>query len=116
MNMNSRRYEITDAEWEQIDMLIPRKQPGTRGRPAKDPRTMLNGMLWILRSGASWRDLPERYGPWQTVYKRFNQWSKDGVFVRIFHVLRHDPDMQDISIDSTSIKAHKASAGAKKEK
>ncbi len=116
MNMNSRRYEITDAEWEQIDMLIPRKQPGTRGRPAKDPRTMLNGMLWILRSGASWRDLPERYGPWQTVYKRFNQWSKDGVFVRIFHALRHDPDMQDISIDSTSIKAHKASAGAKKEK
>ena len=112
-----RRYEVTDEEWEQIKPYIPEEQAGiTRGRPSKDSRTMLNGIFWILRSGASWRDLPERYGPWQTVYKRFAKWSDAGIFERIFTDLAADADMQDISIDSTCIKAHKSSAGAKKEK
>lgn len=66
--------------------------------------------------GAAWRDLPERYGPWQTVYKRFVKWSEAGIFEKIFKDLAADADMQDISIDSTCIKAHKSSAGAKKEK
>ena len=112
-----RRYEITDEEWEQIKPYIPEEQEASsRGRPSKDSRTMLNGICWILRSGASWRDLPERYGPWQTVYKRFQKWAKAGIFQKIFMDLAADADMQDISIDSTCIKAHKASAGAKKEK
>ena len=112
-----RRYEITDPEWERIKPYIPEEQEaGSRGRPSKDSRTMLNGILWILRSGAAWRDLPERYGPWQTVYKRFVKWSDSGIFEKIFKDLAADADMQDISIDSTCIKAHKASAGAKKEK
>ena len=64
----------------------------------------------------AWRDLPERYGPWQTVYKRFVKWSEAGIFEKIFKDLATDADMQDISIDSTCIKAHKSSAGAKKEK
>ena len=112
-----RRYEITDEEWLQIKPYIPEEQEVcSRGRPSKDSRMMLNGICWILRSGASWRDLPERYGPWQTVYKRFQKWAKAGIFQKIFTDLAADADMQDISIDSTCIKAHKASAGAKKEK
>ena len=112
-----RRYEVTDEEWERIKPYILEEQTGSsRGRPSKDSRTMLNGIFWILRSGASWRDLPERYGPWQTVYKRFAKWSDGGIFERIFTDLAADADMQDISIDSTCIKAHKSSAGAKKEK
>ena len=112
-----RRHEITDAEWEYIKRYIPEEQGVTsRGRPPKDSRTMLNGIFWILRSGVAWRDLPERYGPWQTVYKRFAKWSKAGIFGKIFQDLAADADMQDISLDSTCIKAHKASAGAKKEK
>ena len=112
-----RRYELTDEEWVRIKPYIPEEQEtGSRGRPSKDSRQMLNGIYWVLRSGAAWRDLPERYGPWQTVYKRFMKWSKAGVFAKIFSDLAADADMQDISIDSTCIKAHKASAGAKKEK
>ena len=74
----------------------------------------MNGILWIARSGAVWRDLPERYGAWQTVYKRFVQWQEAGLLERIFHDLGADADLQDISIDSTYIKANKASAGAAK--
>ena len=111
-----RRYEVTDAEWEKIRLYLPEAREGSRGRPAADSRKILNGICWILRSGAAWRDLPERYGPWQTVYKRFVKWSKAGIFEKIFKDLAADADLQDISIDSTCIKAHKASAGAKKEK
>ena len=112
-----RRYELTDEEWEHIRTYIPEEQGNvTRGRPSSDSRTILKGIYWVLRSGAAWRDLPERYGPWQTVYKRFMKWSKEGIFEKTFTDLTADADMQDISIDSTCIKAHKASAGAKKEK
>ncbi len=112
-----RRYEITDVEWEHIKPYIPEEQEvSSRGRPCKESRAMLNGICWILRSGAAWRDLPERYGPWQTVYKRYAKWSKAGIFEKLFKDLTADADKQNISIDSTCIKAHKASAGAKKEK
>jgi len=65
-----RRYERTDQEWEQIASLLPPEKTGKPGRPSKDNRTMLNGMVWIARSGAPWRDLPERYGVWNSVYSR----------------------------------------------
>ena len=115
MVSTGRRYEVTDDEWERIKPYLPRTREGSRGRPAADSRKMLNGISWILRSGAAWRDLPERYGPWQTVYKRFVKWQEAGIFEKIFKDLALDADMQDISIDSTCIKAHKASAGAKKQ-
>ena len=70
-----RRYELTDAEWERLKPYFPDRQAGDKGRPRKDSRQILNGILWIARSGAAWRDLPERYGAWQTVYKRFVQWD-----------------------------------------
>ena len=99
-----RRYEVTDEEWEQIKRYIPEEQESnSRGRPSKDSRTMLNGIYWILRSGASWRDLPERYGPWQTVYKRFAKWSEAGIFEKIFTDLAMDlPFEWDTEADTSS--------------
>ena len=75
---------------------------------------MLNGIVWIARSGAAWRDIPERYGAWQTVYKRFVKWQTSGLLEQIFHDLGVEADLQDMSMDSTSIKAHKASAGVQR--
>lgn len=70
-----RRNELTDQEWEQVAALLPPEKTGKPGRPPKDNRIMLNGMVWIARSGAPWRDLPERYGPWNSVYSRFRKVS-----------------------------------------
>jgi transposase len=109
-----RRYELTDSEWIRIQGYFPEKEPGTRGRPPKPAREILNGILWMARSGAPWRDLPERFGPWETVYSRFRELVESGILSRIFKDLNVDADMQDLSLDSTSVKAHQHSAGAKK--
>ncbi len=109
-----RRYELTDNEWERIKQYFPEKEPGTRGRPPKSAREVLNGILWIARSGAPWRDLPERFGPWETVYTRFRELVDSGILFQIFKDLNINADMQDISLDSTSVKAHQHAAGAKK--
>ena len=97
-----------------VEEVFSGETAGTLGRPRKDSRDMLNGIFWIARRGVAWRDLPERYGPWQTVYKRFVEWQKSGLIEKIFHELGEDADLEDISIDSTYIKAHKASAGAER--
>ena len=89
--MGIRRYEITDEQWERIKDMLPAEHPkfGKRGRPSKiDNRSKMNGILWIAKSGAPWRELPERYGPWQTVYACFCKWKNLGVFERIFHTIR----------------------------
>ena len=112
--MTARRYELSDEEWEQVKDLLPGERRGKSGRPAKDNRTMLNGMVWIARSGAPWRDLPERYSPWQSVYSRFRKWIEEGILDNIFRVLALDADEENLSMDSTIIKAHQASAGAKR--
>ena len=109
-----RRYELTDGEWERIKGYFPEKEAGTRGRPPKPPREVLNGIIWIARSGAPWRDLPERFGPWETVYTRFRELVDSGILVQIFKALNIDADMQDVSLDSTSVKVHQHAAGAKK--
>jgi transposase len=109
-----RRYELTDAEWDQIRKYFPKREAGQKGRPRNDDRQMLNGILWIARSGASWSDLPERYGAWNTVYSRFVKWQREGLFQRILNDLGLDADLQDMSLDSTCVKAHQHSAGAKK--
>lgn len=110
----TRRYELTDEEWNKIKDLFPPESTGKRGRPAKDNRLMLNAMVWIARSGAPWRDLPERYGPWESVYSRFRKWLNDGIIDNIFRVLSLDADLEELSMDSTIVRAHQASAGAKK--
>ena len=81
-----RRHELTDEQWELIEELFP--QNGRRGGQWKDHRSMVNAMFWWLRTGAPWRDLPERYGPWKTLYDRFNRWREDGTFERIIERLQ----------------------------
>ena len=77
-----KRHELTDDQWERLAPLLPPQRPST-GRPAKDHRTIINGILWILKTGAPWRDLPERFGPRQTVYSRFRRWQQAGIWERI---------------------------------
>ncbi len=114
-----RRHELTDDQWQQLAPLLPPQRPST-GRPAKDHRTVLNGIVWILRSGAPWRDLPERYGSWKTVYSRFRRWRETGLWDRILLALQADAahdgtlDGSLIMIDGTNIRAHQHAAGAKK--
>jgi transposase len=114
-----RRHELTDEQWERLAPLLPPQRP-TTGRPNLDHRTILNGMLWIVRTGAPWRDLPERYGVWQTVYSRFRRWQQAGIWERILRELQieaaHDGRLDDslVLIDSSSIRAHQHAAGARK--
>lgn len=109
-----KRYELTTEQWSRIAKLLPPERTGKRGRPGKDNRTMLNGMLWITRSGAQWRELPVCYGPWQSVYARFAKWRDDGTLEKVFRALSADADMQDLSLDSTSIKVHESANGGEK--
>jgi transposase len=105
------RYDLTDFEWRVIEPLLPNKP---RGVPRVDDRRVLNGIFWVLRSGAPWRDLPERYGPRTTCYNRFVRWRKAGVWDRLMDAISaaHDGEIQ--MIDSTSIRAHQQAATAKK--
>ena len=109
-----RRYELTDEEWNRIAPLLPPENTGKQGRPQKCTRTILNGIVWIARSGAPWCDLPERYGAWQTVYSRFRKWIDDGIIDNIFRVLSLDAELTELSIDASIVQAHQHSAGAKK--
>jgi transposase len=109
--MAQKRYEISDEQWFQIESLFP---VAKTGRPPIDNRIMFNAILWIARSGAPWRELPERFGSWKTVYSRFCKWRDDGTLLTIFQYLSEEADCENLSIDSTSIKAHQHSAGAKK--
>jgi transposase len=78
-----RRHELTDAEWARLGPLLP---PHRSGKPRTDNRLVVNGILWKLTTGAPWRDLPERYRPWPTVYMRFRRWTRAGVWDRLFAV------------------------------
>jgi putative transposase len=107
-----RRYEITDEQYARIKPLLP-GQPGTPGRNARDNRNFINAVLWIARTGAPWRDLPERFGKYDTVYQRFNRWAKRGIWLRIFEALQ-DPDLEWLMVDSSVVRAHVSAAGQKK--
>jgi transposase len=109
-----RRYELTDEEWGKIEKYFPEKQAGTPGRPPKPARPIVNAIVWLARSGAPWRDLPERFGPWETVYTRFRTMVDNGILLMIFQQLNVDADFQDLAIDSTGVRAHQHAAGAKK--
>ncbi len=106
------RYELSEAQWDRIRELLPGKA-GDRGRTAADNRNFVNGVLWILRSGARWSDLPERYGKWKTVHKRFTRWAKSGVWERVFESLLKDRDNLYLMLDSSLVKAHQQAASGK---
>jgi transposase len=107
-----RRHEITDDDWDRIKDFLP-GQAGDPGVTAKDNRLFVNAVLWIARTGAPWRDLPERFGRWNSVWKRFDRWASKGVWLRIFEELK-DPDLEWLMLDSTVIRAHQHAAGAVK--
>jgi transposase len=113
------RHELTDGKWDLVDPLIPRSTAGT-GRPAKDRRLMLNGILWILSTGAPWRDLPARFGSCKTVHRYFTNWRRDGVFTAILESLQIKLDNRGLidwelwCIDGASVRATRAAAGAEK--
>jgi len=111
---SQKRHEIRDREWERLRKYFPERESGELGRPRNDDRQMLNGLLWIVRTGAPWRDLPERYGAWSSVYSRFAEWQESGLLQKILEELGLEADLQDMGIDSTCSPAHQHSAGAKK--
>ena len=110
--MVQRRFELTDEQWDRVKKLLPPNEGGA-GRPGRDDRLFVNAVLWIARTGSPWRDLPERYGNWNSIYARFNRWSKMGVWESLFENLQ-DPDLRMMMIDSTIVRAHQHAAGAKK--
>ena len=114
-----KRHALTDEQWELIERLIPLSAAKT-GRPAKDRRLMLDGIFWILATGAPWRDLPERFGPWQSVHRYFSTWRKAGVFARVIEALQVKLDARGLidwdlwCVDGASVRATRAAAGADK--
>lgn len=105
------RFDLSDEEWVVIAPLLPRNGRGPR---RKDDRQVLNGIFYILRTGAPWRDLPSRYGPHTTVYNRYVRWGKRGVWASIFEALARECKDAFIFIDSSIVKAHRAAAGSKR--
>jgi len=113
------RYELSDDQWDLLAHFFPENKP-VKGRPWVDHRRVFNGISWILHAGAPWRDLPSRYGPWQTVYDRFNRWRKDGTLDRALAYLQEHLDSAGainwdlFCVDGSSIRAARAAAGAPK--
>lgn len=108
----AKRYELSIDQWRKIEPLLPGK-PGDPGRTASDNQLFVNAVLWVLRSGAHWHDLPERYGKWKTVHKRFTRWAKTGVWERVFDSLTKDQDNLYLMLDSTLVKAHQQAVTGK---
>ena len=106
------RTVLTDAQWERIAPLLPGKE-GDPGRSGEDNRRFVEGVLWIVRTGAPWRDLPEYFGKWFSVWKRFRRWALKGVFEKIFKTLSGEPDLEYALIDGTIVKVHRHATGAK---
>lgn len=99
------RYELSTTQWRKIEGFLPGR-PGSVGVTAKDNRNFVNGVLWVLRSGAHWKDQPARYGNWKSAHKRFTRWAKAGIWERIFKVLLADSKNAWVMIDSTIVRAH----------
>ena len=106
------RSVLSDAQWERVAPLLPGKA-GDPGRTAADNRLFLEAVFWIVRTGAPWRDLPERFGHWNSVARRFRRWAEKGVFERIFRTLSGDPDFEYAIIDGTIVRVHQHGTGAK---
>lgn len=106
------RHAISDVNWARIEALLPGR-PGQPGWVGGDNRLFVDAVLWIGRTGAPWRDLPERFGHWNSIWRRFDRWARTGVWSKVFEALQ-DPDLEWLVLDSTVIRAHPCAAGAKK--
>lgn len=113
-----RRHELTDAQWARLSALLP--APAKTGRPPRDLRHAVNAVYWILATGAPWRDLPERYGPWQTAYGRWKRWKDEGVWRSALEALQREADAKGELdwalhfVDGSVVRAQRSAAGAKK--
>jgi len=105
------RFDLSDTEWAIVAPLLPNKP---RGVPRVDDRRVVNGIFYTLRTGSPWRDLPERYGPYTTVYNRYNRWAKAGIWLRIFEALSARSPGSLHLIDSSIVRAHQHAAGGKR--
>ena len=106
------RRVLSDRQWERIAGLIPGK-PGDPGRHGANNREFIEAVLYVVRSGCAWRDLPSDFGRWNTVWRRFNRWCRAGVWQGLFEALADDPDFEYVIVDATIVRAHQHSAGAK---
>src|ERR671913_633133 len=111
------RHSLTDREWDLLAPLLPRR--ARTGRPPKEHRTIIDALLWLAKTGAPWRDLPERFGPWRTVATRFYRWTRSGLWQRLLAELRRladaagQIDWEVHMVDGTNIRAHRCAAGGK---
>ena len=109
------RKMLRNDQWERIEQLLPGKA-SDRGVTAKDNRLFVEAVLWILRTGSPWRDLPHELGDWHNTYTRFSRWGDTGVWQRVSDALSTEPDLQALLIDSTIVRAHQHAAGAQKKR
>jgi len=115
------RHDLTDVEFSAIRVYLPSQKAGSSGRPWNDHRTVINGILWILVTGSPWRDLPDEFGKWQTIYGRFRRWRNEGLWDRIFCRLLHRVDkLEGIDrslwcVDGSVIRAHRSASGQSKQ-
>jgi transposase len=106
-----RRF-LTNAQWKCVEPLLPGKV-GDPGRSASDNRLFLDAVLWMARAGAPWRDLPDTFGNWNSVFRRFRRWAKKGVLENVFQALSGEPDFEYALIDGTIVRVHQHGTGAK---
>ena len=107
-----RRHELTDTQWAAIGDCLPGK-PGDPGRTGDDNRLFVNAVVYVAKTGIPWRDLPERFGNWNSVWRRFDRWCAQGVWAELVRILG-DPDLEELHLDSTSVKAHQAASGSQR--
>ncbi len=107
-----KRYELSNQQWNRTSPFLP-QQVGSAGRKAADDRLFVNAVLWVARSGAPWRDLPERFGKWNSNHRRFRRWAQGVLWKQVFDALQ-EPDLDWVMIDSTIVRAHQQAAGQKK--
>ena len=106
------RFVLTDAQWAKMEPLCLGER-GDPGRSGKDNRRFVEAVLWIARTGSPWRDLPPALGHWNSVFTRFRDWAKAGVWKRLFDAVSNDPDMEYAIVDATIVKVHRHGQGAK---
>ena len=106
------RYVLTDAQWAQMKPHCLGK-PGDPGRSGADNRRFVEAVLWVVRTGSPWRDLPDTFGAWDTVYSRFRDWVRADVWARLFAAVSDEPDMEYAMVDATIVKVHRHGQGAK---
>src|SRR6218665_2914749 len=113
--MQEVRKLLCDEQWEKLSPLLPGK-PSDPGATAQDNRLFLEAVLWIMRTGSPWRDLPAELGNWHTTYTRFKRWGESGVWQPVRQIITRDRDLKMLMIDSTVVRAHQHAAGAKKKR